>query len=94
MNVPAFWNVNENCRPGSTVPEFHPAASDVDVCDSRSVFTHVTVVPAPMLRSGGAKARFSSRSAPTGMVTDAEGPGAAGAGAGAGDGDGDVGGDE
>jgi hypothetical protein len=93
VNLPAFWNVNENCCPAPTVPEFHPAASDVDVCDSRSVFIHVTVVPASMLRSGGVKARFPSRSAPTGIVIDAEGPGA-GFGAGDGDGDGEVGGDE
>jgi hypothetical protein len=69
------------------IPEFHPAASDVEVCDVESVFLHVTVVPTATFNSPGEKARFPSDSAPTGIVTDAEGPSGAGAGAG-GDGDG------
>jgi hypothetical protein len=57
-----------------------------------SAFLHVTVVPTATFNSPGEKALFPSDSAPTGIVTDEDGP--AGAGAGAGDGDGDAGGDE
>ena len=79
------WNANENCRPAARIPEFHPGASDVDVCASLSVFTHVTVVPIAMLRSFGTNARFPRNSAPTGIVTDEVTPGG-GVGAGGGGG--------
>jgi len=72
------------------VPEFHPGTSDVEVCESRSPFVHVTVVPTSTLRSGGAKALPPRNSAPTGIVIDDEGP----AGEGAAEGVGDVGEDE
>jgi hypothetical protein len=85
--------VNENPRPGEIVPEFHPGPSDVVVCESRSVFIHVTVVPVWTARSAGSKALFPRNSAPTGMTTDDT---MVGVGVGVGDcvGDGDVGGDE
>jgi hypothetical protein len=87
-NVPAVWNANENCLPGASVPEFHPSASDVDVCDTESVFIQVTVVPAVISRSPGTKARFPSASAPTGITIDVDGTSGAGAGDGVGDGEG------
>ena len=90
--MPAVWNVNENCRPGEIVPEFHPDAFDVVVWESRSAFIHVTVVPAWTFRSGGVKALFPSDSAPTGIATDVDAP--LGAGVGDGVGEGDVGGEE
>src|SRR5262245_38408697 len=89
VKVPAVGNANENCRPGPTIPEFHPLASEVVVWEMASVFVHVTVVPAAMSSSSGTKARFPSDWAPVGMVTDADVPPGAGAGAGAGDGAGD-----
>ena len=82
----AVSNVNENCRPGASDPEFQPCPSDVDVCDTESVFIHVTVVPAAMFRSPGTKARFASASAPTGIATDAAGPPGGGGADGVGDG--------
>jgi hypothetical protein len=45
--------VNENCPLGATIPEFHPATSDVDVWETESVFVHVTVVPTATARSSG-----------------------------------------
>jgi hypothetical protein len=45
--------VNENSPRGGTLPEFHPAASDVDVCETESVFVHVTFVPTATVRSSG-----------------------------------------
>ena len=56
------------------VPEFHVVVSDVDVCDSESVFVHVTVVPSGTLSSSGANALLPSDSAPRGIETDDEGP--------------------
>jgi hypothetical protein len=53
-----------------------------------SVFLHVTVVPTATFNSSGEKALFPSDSAPTGIVTDEDGP------PGAGGGDGEVGGGE
>jgi hypothetical protein len=78
------------------IPEFHPVAFDVEVCEVESVFLHVTVVPTDTFNSAGENALFPSDSAPTGMVTDEDGPPGAGVGDGVGDGDGDgdVGGDE
>jgi hypothetical protein len=70
------------------IPEFHPAAFDVEVCEVESVFLQVTVVPTATFRSAGLKALFPSDSAPTGMVTDEDAPPGAGVG-GAGDGAGD-----
>ena len=89
--VPAVWNANENCRPGATITESHPAASDVDVWEVESVFVHVTVVPTAMFSSAGMKALFPRNSARAGIETDAVGAGAGagsgvGAGAGAGSG--------
>jgi hypothetical protein len=52
-NVPAVWNIMENCPPGATIPEFHPLASDVDVCAIESVFIQVTVSPAETFRASG-----------------------------------------
>ena len=72
------------------IPEFHPPAFDVEVCDVESVFVHVTVVPAAMSRLSGVNARVPSTSAPTGIVTADAGP----PGVGAGVGDGSVDGDE
>ena len=54
-----------------------------------SVFIHVTVVPAAMLRSSGANALSPNVEAPTGIVTDDELPPGVGAGDGVGDGEGD-----
>jgi hypothetical protein len=71
------------------VPEFQPGAFDVEVCDVESVFLQITVVPTTTFRSPGEKARFPSDDAPTGIVTDEDGPPAGGAGDGAGDGSGD-----
>ena len=73
--------------PGEIVPEFHPGASDVVVCESRSVFIHVTVVPVWTFRSGGANAPFPRNSAPTGMTTDDDAPSGVGVGDSGGDGD-------
>jgi hypothetical protein len=71
------------------IPESHPLAFDVDVCEVESVFVHVTVVPTATASSSGAKARFPSTSAPIGIMTvDAGSP------VGAGVGDGTVVGDE
>jgi hypothetical protein len=72
--------VNENCWPGEIDPEFHPIASEVDVCVSRSVFSHVTVAPTSTVRSGGVNARLPSVVAPTGIVIDDDGPAGAGEG--------------
>jgi len=91
-NVPAAWSANENCPPGAMIPEFHPVAFDVEVCEVESVFLHVTVVPTATFNSPGENALLPSASAPTGIVTDEDGP--PGAGVGDGVGDGDVGGDE
>ena len=82
------------------IPESHPTAFDVDVCEMESVFVHVTVAPTAMERSSGTKARFPSTCAPIGIMTvDAGSPGVAagvgdGPGVGAGVGDGSVDGDE
>ena len=75
--------------PGATVPEFHPGASDVDVCETESVFVHVTVVPTATSSSAGMKARFPNVAAPTGIDTDDAVPPGAGEGDGDGIGDGD-----
>jgi hypothetical protein len=63
----------------------------VDVWETESVFIQVTVVPTPTFSSSGMKALFPSTSAPTGMVTDADGTPGAGVGDGVGDGEGEVG---
>ncbi len=63
------------------IPEFQPAASDVDVCEMESVFVHSTIVPTATVRSSGAKARFPRNSAPMGIVTDDDEPSGAGVGA-------------
>ncbi len=68
------------------VPEFHPGAFDVEVCEVESVFLQITVVPTPTFSSPGEKALFPSDSAPTGIVTDEDGPPGAGGGDGSGDG--------
>jgi len=91
-NVPAVGNVNENCPPGATIPESHPFAFDVDVWATESVFIHVTVAPTATFKSSGVKARFPSVEAPTGIVTDDDGP--PGVGTGDGVGEGEVGDDE
>jgi hypothetical protein len=52
-NVPAVWNAKENWPPGATIPEFHPAAFDVEVWEMESVFIHVTVVPTATFSSSG-----------------------------------------
>lgn len=78
--------MNPNDPPGATTPEFHPLASDVDVCDTESVFIHVTVEPTATLRSSGANARFPSVDAPIGIETDDDAPPAVGVGDGVGDG--------
>jgi hypothetical protein len=79
--------VNENCRPGDIVPELHPGVSEVDVCESRSAFVHVTVVPTATFRSGGVNALLPRNSAPTGIViVDDCPPVGAGVGVGAGEG--------
>jgi hypothetical protein len=46
----------------------------VDVCATESVFAHVTVVPTPIVRSSGAKARLPSDDAPDGIDTEEDGP--------------------
>src|SRR5712671_2542990 len=68
------------------ISEFHPAASDVEVWETESVFVHVTVVPTATLRSSGAKALFPSEAAPTAIATDDAGPSGVGVGDGTGDG--------
>jgi len=73
------------------VPEFHPAASDVDVWAIESVFIHVTVVPTATSSSSGAYALLPRVKAPTGMATDADGPPGVGAGDGVGVAEGDGG---
>jgi hypothetical protein len=85
--VPAVVNANENCRPGAIVRESHPAAFDVDVCETVSVFTHVTVSPTATITSPGLNALLPNTSAPLGMVTDDDAPPEGGAGGGIGDGD-------
>ena len=87
-NVPAFWNANENFPPGATIPEFQPAASDVDVWDVESAFVHVTVVPTVTSSGLGAKALLPRTSARTGIETAAEAPAGVGVGVGVGVGDG------
>jgi hypothetical protein len=64
-------------------PEFHPAASDVDVWEVESVFLHVTVVPTATSSWSGEKAPLPKNSAPMGMVTADDGPPGVGAGVGA-----------
>jgi len=66
--------VKENCPPGAIVPEFQPATSDVDVCEVRSVFVHVTAVPASTVRSDGENALLPRNSAPDGVVMDDDTP--------------------
>jgi hypothetical protein len=68
------------------VPEFQPGASEVDVCDTESVFVHVTVVPAATSSSSGMNALVPSDSAPRGIDTDADDPEPPGVGDTAGDG--------
>ena len=87
------------------IPESHPVAFDVDVCDTVSVFTQVTVPPTATLTSSGMKALSFKNSALIGIVTFTDdGPGAGvgvgvgagvatGTGVGAGVADGEVGGD-
>jgi hypothetical protein len=87
-NVPAFWKAKENFAPGATIPEFQPAASDVDVWDVVSVFVHVTVVPTDTSSASGVYALFPRTSAPLGIETAADAPPGAGAGVGVGVGDG------
>jgi hypothetical protein len=70
-------------------PESHPAAFDVDVCATESVFVHVTVVPAATSRPSGLKARFPRVDAPLGMLMGVDDPDGVGTGVGEGDGDGD-----
>ena len=72
--MPAFWNVNANCPPGATDPEFHPLPSDVDVCATESRFVHVIVVPAWMSATSGLNAVVVSVDAPAGIETDDEEP--------------------
>jgi len=81
--------VNENCPLGGTIPEFHAAEFEVDVCETESVFVHVTVVPTSTVRSSGAEARFPNVSAPLAIATADDDPVGGGVGAGAGDGVGD-----
>jgi hypothetical protein len=83
--VPALWNVNEKLPPGATVPEFQPAASDVDVWGTESLLVHVTVVPACTSATSGLKAVVVSTDAPTGIETDVDDPDGAGDGLGVGD---------
>lgn len=90
--LPAAGKVNENWPPGAMVPEFHPAAFDVEVCATESVFIQVTRVPAATVRFPGIYARSPSPAAFTGIVTVEDG--SAGGGDGAGVGDGAAGGDE
>ena len=73
-----FWNVNEKRPPGATVPEFHVAPSEVDVCETESVLVQVTVVPAATSATSGLKALVVSALAPIGTETDDEGPDGAG----------------
>ena len=86
--MPAFRNVNENCRPGATAPESQPAASDVDVCATLSVLAQVRVSPTATSASSGTKARFPSVSAPLGIETEDEEPPEPDEGDGVGGGDG------
>jgi hypothetical protein len=88
-NVPAVWNVDENSRPGDSVPEFQPVPFDVVVWDTASAFLHVTVVPAAISSCAGTNARLPNDSAPTGIVIDTAVPPAGGAAGGTGEGDGD-----
>src|SRR3954462_6730764 len=81
--MPAVANVVENCPREATDPESHPAASDVDVCATASVFVQVTVVPTTTSSSAGLKALFPRVDAPTGIVIGVE---AAGVGVGVGGG--------
>jgi hypothetical protein len=80
------------------IPESQRGAFEVDVCDTVSVFTHVTVPPAETLTSPGLYALLPRFSAPIGIVTDDDVPAAVGVlsgfGADDGPGDGEVGDDE
>ena len=88
-NTPAVCSATENRPPGSSVPEFHPVVSDVDVWATASVFVHVTVVPTATFRASGANARSPSVEAPAGIVTDVDGPSGVSAGDGIGEDDGE-----
>jgi hypothetical protein len=55
-----------------------------------SLFTHVTAVPAAILKSAGVKARLPRNSAPIGIVMDDDGAPGGGVADGVGDGDGEV----
>jgi len=55
------------------IPEFHPDSSEVDVCDTVSVFIQVTVDPVATLSSSGMYARVPSDCAPAGIATDVDG---------------------
>jgi hypothetical protein len=88
VNVPAVWNVNENCSPGPTTPEFHSRPSEVDVCSTTSVFVQVTVSPTETATASGTKAFDPRDCAPTGIEIDRDDD--PGSGAGGGD-DGDEG---
>jgi hypothetical protein len=59
------------------------------VCDTESVFIHVTVVPAVTFTVAGLNARSPSVDAPVGIVTDDDDGAGVGAGGGVGDGIGD-----
>jgi hypothetical protein len=86
-NLPGVWKATENCPPGATTSEFHPVTSDVDVCDTESLFVQVTVVPAATFSSSGEYAPFPSEDAPTGIETDEDDTPGVGVGDGAVDGD-------
>ena len=82
--MPVFWNVNEKRPPGATVPEFHAASSDVDVCETESVLVHETVVPTSTSATSGLKALVVNAAAPLGIDTDDDGPDGVGEGEGVG----------
>jgi len=86
--VPAVEYVDENFPPGATEPESQLPWSAVVVCATVSVLVHVTVPPTAISSWSGAKARFPSVDAPSGIETGVPPPDGAGAGAGAGVGEG------
>ena len=84
--MPAVWNVNEKRPPGSTVPEFHAFALDVDVCAIESVLVQVTVVTNATSAPSWLKAVVVNAAAPTGIDTGDDGPDGVGEGEGEGEG--------
>jgi hypothetical protein len=73
--------VNAKLPPAASVPEFHPLASDVEVCAIESLFVQVTVVPEATVTGFGLYARVPRLAAAIGIETAVpEGVGGGGVG--------------